>query len=162
MKSEGKSQKSESCNRPLRCVVALSLAFCVFSGAIASAAPRQDEVFRSIQDNLGERTDPTKFVAVLCVGVAVVLLVVVANRWRKRQDRPRAINHHGRLTRELSKQVNLKPAEMRQLKLLAEQQQVENPMTLLLCPSLLVKAAKQNPDKLDRKVVANLLRRVAE
>jgi hypothetical protein len=55
--------------------------------------------------------------------------------------------------------MHLKPAEIRQLKTLADSQGVENPLTLLLCPSLLAKAAKQRPDKFDRRVVSGMLKR---
>jgi len=52
-------------------------------------------------------------------------------------------------------------AEVRQLRSLAEGQTVQNPMTLLLCPSLLAKAAREKSDKFDRKLVASMIKRMS-
>ena len=50
---------------------------------------------------------------------------------------PKALNHSGKLVKEISKTMNLKPAEIKQLKVLADGQDVGKPLVLLLCPSLL-------------------------
>ena len=67
----------------------------------------------------------------------------------KRQASPKAIHHPAKLTKELAQAVALKPAEIKQLKTLADQIQaqhgitIQSPLTLLLCPSLLAKAMKE-------------------
>jgi hypothetical protein len=68
------------------------------------------------------------------------------------------------------KTVPLKPAELKQLKLLVERKRaeedgageasVENPLTLILCPSVLVRAMRNPPPKVDRKVIAQLARKL--
>src|SRR5690242_20213892 len=59
------------------------------------AAPSQQEVFKSIQDNVGGTTDPKKFFAFM-IGAAglVVLLAVLSNR-KKRQITPKVLHHQG-------------------------------------------------------------------
>jgi len=127
----------------------------------ARAAPTQEDVFRSIQDNVGESTDPRKVLAFLVGAVAIVILLVVFSQWRKRERTPKALNHQGKLLRELSAAVSLKPAEIKQLKLLADEQTVSNPMTLILCPSLLAQAVKNAPAKVDRRVIIQIAKKLS-
>jgi hypothetical protein len=131
-------------------------------GALLAAAPRAEDVFRSTGQELEGRTDPTKLIAFLCVIAALAVALVLLNR-TKRDSKvsPRALHHQGKLLKEIQKQMHLKPAELRQLKALAESQDVENPMTLLLCPSLLAKAVKERPEKVDRRVLASMLKRTS-
>ena len=136
----------------------------------SAAAPSQEEVFRSIQQNVGSRPgqDGDKSFAFLVAGAgALILVLLIASRVRVRQAAPRKIQHAGKLLREVSKTVGLKPKELKQLKALAEEtrrdgsaEPVENPLTLLLCPSLLARTLKDRPGKVDRAVVAQLVRRM--
>jgi hypothetical protein len=98
-------------------------------------------------------------------GAVMVVLVVMSRREQKKVTVPVALNHSGRLAKELLKEVNLKPAEMKQLRLLADSirndlGETPDPLTLLLCPSLLAKGVNTNPSKLDRKTVAQMVRRM--
>ena len=61
------------------------------------------------------------------------------------------------------------PAELKQLKLLVDRKRetdaeddvhIESPLTLILCTSVLVRAMKSPPSKIDRKVVAQLARKL--
>lgn len=129
--------------------------------AVASAAPTADEIFKSVQQNLTQSPGEVgRLMAILLAVLAlgVLLLVLAANR--RKAGVPRRVHHPGKLMREVAKQVNLKPAEMKQLKLLTENTPAENPLTLLLCPSLLVKAVKEKPARMDAKVVRQLARRL--
>ena len=60
--------------------------------------------------------------------------------------------------KEVLRTVPLKPAELKQLKVLAEQsraaQGIQSPLTLVLCPSVLARAAQEKSTKANRKVVA--------
>jgi hypothetical protein len=130
---------------------------------ILAAGPRLEDVFKSTNQELGGGTDPTKLLAVICaIGGAIVLLVFLSRRRKTSPGAtsPRTLHHQGKLIREVQKAVHLKPAEIRQLKTLADSQGVQNPLTLLLCPSLLAKAAKERPDKLDRRVVSGMIKRM--
>lgn len=125
----------------------------------------EDAFRQSLTQNFEQSVEPRHLVAMAAVAVGVVLFAVVFNRWRAATGRsslggPRALNHPGKLMREISKGVNLKSSEIRQLKVLAQQQQVSNPLVLLLCPSLLAKAVKENPRKADRQVLNGLARKI--
>jgi hypothetical protein len=124
------------------------------------AAPTQEEVFRSIQDNVGSSTDPKKFFAFLTGTVALVILLAVLSKRKQRQIAPKTLNHQGKLLREILRRVDLRPAEVRQLKMLAEDQEISSPITLLLCPSVLAKSVKERAGKVDRKVLMSVAKKL--
>ena len=112
------------------------------------AAPSQEEVLRSISENVDATVDPTRVLAFLVLAAAVVLLLVVLGHYRKRQVVPKPLNHHGTLLKEVKKASGLRPAELKRLKALAERagpgdQPLESPLTLLLCPSLMKRATAE-------------------
>jgi hypothetical protein len=125
------------------------------------AQTRQDDVLRSIQQNVGESVDPRKFIAAIVVIGGLIATLFVVNAMRNYAARPRAVNHRGKLLKEMSRTLSIKPSEMRQLKTLAEAQEVASPLVLLLCPSLLNKAVKSAGDRIDRSTVGNLARRLS-
>jgi hypothetical protein len=127
---------------------------------VVSATPTQEEFLKSIQDNVSQSTDPRKVLAFLVGAAAVVILLAVFSQWRKREVAPRVLNHQGKLMKELSSSIDLKTAEIKQLKSLAEDQDVISPLTLMLCPSLLAKAVKDSPGKVDRATVLQIARKI--
>lgn len=150
-----------------RCAIGIFFLACGFWLLVsvpASAQPTQEEVFRSIGDNVGQPVDSSRLVAVLAGIAGAVALVAVVGQWRGRDRRPGGLNHHGRLMKEVLRNVPLKGAELRQLKSLAGEGaaggKVESPLTLLLCPSLLAEAAKQSRGKADLPVVAGLIKKL--
>ena len=156
--------------RSSRCILVL-LTFHVFTFhapvSPAFAQPTQEEVFKSIGDNVGQPVDSTRAVAVLAGIAGVLVLLVVAGQWRSREQRPRGLNHHGRLMKEILRNLPLKGAELKQVKLLTQaarpggrDERVHSPLTLLLCPSLLAEAAKQTRGKADLTVVAGLVKKL--
>jgi hypothetical protein len=103
-------------------------------------------VFKSISESVGARGDSGKaLMLLLAAGLLVLVLVVIGNR-RKREAIPKALNHPGQLNREIVKGVELKGQQMKRLKEMAAALRekdgivLENPLVLLLCPSLLAKA----------------------
>ena len=46
------------------------------------------------------------------------------------------------------------------LKLLAEEQNLSSPLTLLLCPSILAKAVKERSGKVDRKAILSVAKKL--
>ena len=55
------------------------------AAAPARGAPTQEEVFRSIQDNVGGTTvDTSKFMPFVLAAVGLILLLIVASQRRKR------------------------------------------------------------------------------
>ncbi|MGH7214303.1 MAG: hypothetical protein ACREIT_06025 [Tepidisphaeraceae bacterium] len=121
-------------------------AFSITSSAFpAFAGPTQEDVFKSISESVGKPADSNRMLAVLLGGVAVIALLAIVAQRRKRAVRPKALNHPGKLMKEIGKSINLKPAQVKQLKTLAEQKQLASPVTLLLCPSLLGKSTGPRP-----------------
>src|SRR4051794_32166129 len=72
-----------------------------FYGSVTFAAPTQEDVFKSISDNVGEPTDPKKFVAVLCLLAAIIVLAAVLSQRKKRAILPKVLNHPGKLLKEV-------------------------------------------------------------
>jgi Zn-dependent protease with chaperone function len=132
-----------------------------------SAKPTQEEVFRSIQTNVsGEDSSGHGAALLLLIAGAVVLgLLYYFSRRAERVAPSRSVNHSGKLIREIRKQIGLNSAELKQLKILSEQlatedQPAPSPLTLLICPSVLAKAVKLQSPKIDRQVLAGLVKRM--
>jgi hypothetical protein len=140
------------------------------------ATPSANEVFKSIQKNVGgqaeDETGGGKGLAIVLAGAAGLILVMLAgSKIRARRATPQAMHHPGKLMRELLKAVPLKPKEVKQLKLLADASRrrqaegaseagVEHPLTLILCPSVLARTLKDRPANVDRAVIAGLIRKM--
>jgi hypothetical protein len=130
--------------------------------SVAAAQTRQDDVLRSIQQNVGGTVDPKALLGAVGVIGGIIVTMIAVNALRKRASRPKVVNHRGKLLKEISRNLSLKPAEMRQLKSLAENEEVESPLVFLLCPSLLNKAVKSAGDRIDRSAITSLARRLAK
>ena len=148
-------------------VFILSSVFCLLSPSILRAAPSQDDVFKSIEENVNEKSDfdSRPVILLACAGGAIVLLLAVVNRRSKRAVVSKALNNPGRLMREVLKEVPLKSAELRQLKTIAASVETEageqpSPLALLLCPSLLAKGLKAAPNRVDPRTVAQVVRKM--
>ena len=130
----------------------------------------QDDVFKSISQNVSGEGDSGEgggkiFLAVILVAIAIILLLSLLSLRRKREALPKAVHHPGKLLKEMLKQIPLKPAELRQLKALAEAEKeagspIESPLVFILCPSALARAMRSPNVKVDRKVLAGLARKM--
>lgn len=140
------------------CGGGLVLAALLLCAPVARGAT-EDEVIKSISQSVGGKSDPTPFFWGIGAIVAVALLLSIFNRRGQREAVPKALHNPGKLLKQLVTDINLGPTEMRQLKTLAEAENVQNPLTLLLCPSLLSKAIKENPQRVDPKTVVELAKR---
>jgi len=133
-----------------RVTILVVLIACFGLPGLALAGPTQEEVLKSISDNVGESVDPSKFMALGAAVLGMVILMVVLNR-RKPGTGPvsRTLNHSGKLMKEVSTALNLKPTEVKRLKSLATDAGVSSPLVLMLCPSALKQAvdrrAAENP-----------------
>ena len=131
----------------------------------ARAEPTQEEVLRSIGQNVSEPADSGRVLAAFATMAGAVGLLVVLGQRRSRPARPKVLRHHGKLMKEVLRTVPLKPAEVKQLRQLVEVNRgadaVESPLTLLLCPSVLVKAAQAKSDRINRRVVGGLAKKFA-
>ena len=159
-----------------RCSIAIALlTFHVFTldlltrpPSAFAEPPTQEDVFRSIGQNVSETPDSGRALGVLAaIAGGIVLLVVVGQR-RGRDAAPKPLHSHPKLMKEVLRTVPLKPAEVKQLKLLLQESRArggneaaaESPLTLVLCPSVLLKAAQARSDKVNAKVVAGLARKL--
>jgi hypothetical protein len=150
------------CRRSISALAALAALSC---SRWALATPTQEEVFKSIQDNVGSTADYRKFLLFLCVAGGAIILLSLFSQRRKREVVPKRVNHHGKLIKEITRGLAVRPREIKQLKTLAEHtalpdgESVHNPLTLLLCPSVLMKAVQNPRCKADRRVIQQLLRK---
>ena len=154
MKDEVRQQR-----RTIWICLFLFSSFILHPSSFLAAAPTQEEVLRSINQSVGESVDGGKLLAVFLAIIAAVVLVALLNYRQKRSVVPKVLNHPGKLLREVARSVNLKPAEIKQLKALSEGQELSSPLVLLLCPSVLARAARSKPERVDKNVLASLLRK---
>ena len=170
MKSKVRSQKSKGVGGLAWCLVfTFACLLLTFDLSTASAAPTQEDVFRSISNNVGPKPgEGGKGLAMLLCGAGgLILLVLLAGSRARRQAVPQPLNHSRKLMREVMKAVPLRRGEVKQLKLLADAAgadggagPVESPLTLLLCPSVLARALKSRPAKVDRAVIARVVKKM--
>jgi hypothetical protein len=131
----------------------------------ALATPTQEDVFKSIQTSVDEPSSSGKVLPFLMAGAAVIILLALFTQRRKREFAPKALNHQGKLLKEVLRIVPLRSAEVKQLKLLAESNRTAvtgpvSPLTLLLCPSLFARSLRNRAVKIDSKALAHLAKRV--
>lgn len=131
------------------------------------ADSRTDDVLKSISENVSqsEGLSSRTILAIVLGLVAIIMLIALFSSRNNRVASPKPMNHNGKLVRELSRQIGLKPAELKQLKLLAQGErdagnQVDNPLVFMLCPSAFVKAAKAKRARIDRRAMTSLARKL--
>ena len=148
----------------------LASGFWLLASSPSSAQPTQEEVFRSIKENVGEsKTDYSKLLPYLVAGAGFVVLLALLSQRRREETAPKALNHQGKLLKEVLRSIPLRAAELKQLRILAEEgrdEPLESPLTLLLCPSLLAEAIQsrqasgsKGKGKLDRQAVLDVARK---
>lgn len=141
---------------------ALAAAVVLLGASLARATPTQDEVFQSIHDNVGPTFDLARALPYLVTAVAAVVLVVVVHQYRQRPARRKNLNRPNRLLRHVRRSLHLGSAEIKQLKLLAQEQELSSPLTLLLCPSVLAKSLRSRNPRIDRLVLQQLVQRLRD
>ena len=144
----------------------LPTAYCLLPTVQCLATPTQEEVFKSISQNVSEGDGGSRMLwAVLLAGVGVVMLVALFGSRQKREATPKTLNHSGKLLKEIVRKVPIRPVELKQLKLLAEAEReagesIPSPLVFVLCPSTLTNAMRANRVKVDRKVMAGFARKM--
>jgi hypothetical protein len=138
----------------------LPLCVLLFAASVAHGEPTQQDVLHSINDSIGDSIDMTKLLGAAGLVASVAMLISLLNYRHKQRATPKVVNHSGKLLKEITRRVNLKAIEVKQLRMLADSQHVSSPLVLLLCPSLLEKAVKQNGERVDRRIVLGMLKRV--
>lgn len=129
------------------------------------AAPTQEEFFQSLRDSVGGETESPPFLpyAAGIVGLLLLLVWISQRQKQKRVITPRSLNHQGKLMKEIVRTVPIRGREMKQLKVVAENAEVDgpkpSPLTLLLCPSLMAKTIQGKRLKVDRRALASIARK---
>ncbi len=118
----------------------------------AAAAPTLDEVFQSTRNSVGgQSSDPTVMVLFLA---SLLVVVAVLMWWNSRSENGKSNGaakakaapskaHPDKLVKAFAKEFKLTRRDVRRLKAMAAEHQVENPLTLLVCPSLMRKKGKR-------------------
>jgi hypothetical protein len=137
----------------------------------AAAPPSPEDVFRSISGDTGRGRDERGHATalLLCAAGGLILLLLLGTRRARTRAAPQPLNNSRKLMREVVKAVPLRRVELKQLRLLADASgrdpggsgtPVQSPLTLLLCPSVLARAMQNRPAKVDRAVVARIMRKM--
>jgi uncharacterized protein YneF (UPF0154 family) len=132
------------------------------NGGVVHAQPTLEEVFKGISDGVNKGSDPTMMLGVLAGVAGVVCLLVFFNRRKTRKVAPRPRKNPSKLVRVMSRQIGLKPAEVRQLRNLADDRKLISPLTLILSPTLLGQALEESKVRVDRKALASLARKLKD
>lgn len=145
----------------MRAAVILVAASCLLPAA-AFATATQDEVLKSINQSVGHEVDGGRLLAAFLAIAALLVLLAFLGQRQKRAVTPKTLNHPGKLLKEVSRSVQIRPAELKQLRILSEGYDTVSPLLLVLCPSLLAKAAREKSDRVDRDALASLAKKMAE
>ena len=134
--------------------------------AAADANPSQNDVFRSIHDNVSESDgSPGKVLALMGGGAALLITLAYFSQRQKKQTTPKALRSPSKLLREMRKAVVLRNAEVKNLRAVADQtdrgdgEPITSPLVLLLCPSVLTKASRDRQSKADPKIINQVIRK---
>ncbi|MGF1634283.1 MAG: hypothetical protein ACFCVE_10580 [Phycisphaerae bacterium] len=134
----------------------------------AQSAPQVDDIFKSVSGPTREPPNANYVIAfILSLGGMIILLALLSQRINSRPDTQvaravRSVTHnHRKLLREVLKVAPLKRAELKQLEILAEGENVKSPLTLILSPSTLARAIRRRPEHVDIRIVNGLARKVA-
>jgi len=158
----GVSSRLASHSKRIRTTTAAVACLVCGTAATALALPTQEEVFQSTKQNMDSTADISRAVPYLLAGISLAIMWGLYNHHRKRRTTPGRVNSPGRLSREVCRRISLRPVEMKQLKLLADEQELEYPLTLILCPSLLGKAIRSPGAQVDRAVVKEIVQRLKQ
>ncbi len=127
---------------------------------LADTTPKLEDVFKSTQTSFENTGHGNQVWALVLGAIAIVLLLVLFQKRGQRRTLPRSANHHGKLLKEIQRQLPLKNREIKQLKILADQEGCSSPLVLLLCPSLLTRAIHGKNNRVDRKIIADIARKL--
>ncbi|HLL90100.1 MAG TPA: hypothetical protein VK324_12430 [Tepidisphaeraceae bacterium] len=133
---------------------------------VLQAAPTAEEIFKSMDAKATDNVALLPAFAMVAAGIGVLMLLAWLSRRVQRKSVDTGYNHPAKLVREIGKTIGLKRAELKQMKLLADTCAADagespNPLTLLLCPSVLAKAVAKNPPKIDRQVLAGVVKQLS-
>ncbi|HEX8322517.1 MAG TPA: hypothetical protein VF595_01270 [Tepidisphaeraceae bacterium] len=104
---------------------------------LATAPTSPDAIFKSMGDTMSADVNPAQVLAVIAAIVGLAVLISIFNRRAGRPPKPPETNSPSKLLRQLAREAGLTRRELKELRKLAALQGVDQPLTLLLCPSLM-------------------------
>jgi hypothetical protein len=107
------------------------------------AQTQQEAVLQAMRDSASTETPVWVVWALLGVAAGGIAALVIYQRHQARKPAEpirKVMRNSKKLVREVTDSLGLSPAEVRKLEHHAESAGVENPLTLLLCPSLVKKS----------------------
>jgi hypothetical protein len=131
----------------------------MLTATLILAQSKLEDVLKSTGDSLDQSQGSGRTLALIFAILGVAVLLVILQQRRKQAAVPTAVNHQGRLLKEVLHDLPLKPAAIKQLKQMAEQQSCSSPLVMLLCPSLLAKAM-QNRTPEEKQALVNLYKNI--
>ncbi len=109
----------------------------------AQAGPTLQDISKSFDHNVSQSPDSGKLLAIVLGAGGIICLLVLASQWAQRREKPRTLNHPGKLVREVQRKVHLSNVQVKRLTMLAERRGCSSPLTVLLCPSLLAQKGER-------------------
>jgi LPXTG-motif cell wall-anchored protein len=123
------------------------------------AQVKLEDVFKSTQENMNQGPGSERILFLILGALVLVALLVFLQTRRKKEAAPKAFNHPAKLVKEVLKGTPIDAVELRQLKQIAAGLEVENPLVLLLCPSLLARGLKGASDE-QRRAVGEVIKKL--
>jgi hypothetical protein len=108
-----------------------------FNASPARAVATPEDIERSFNQSMDSAPDYSKLIPWLFLLAGVIAVVVYFNQRQKKEAIQKPLNHPKKLIREVARMAEIDAADMKQLKQKAQEVGCENPLTLLLCPSLM-------------------------
>jgi hypothetical protein len=122
-----------------RIVLSAFVALCAMQFHIqaARAVATPEDIERSFNQSMDSAPDYSKLIPWAFLLAGVIAVVVYFNQRQKKEAIQKPLNHPKKLIREVVRMAEIDAADMKQLKQKAQEIGCENPLTLLLCPSLM-------------------------
>ncbi|HEX4794447.1 MAG TPA: hypothetical protein VH370_11675 [Humisphaera sp.] len=170
---EGHSRVGGSSRRSRKsCAILIAfyaLIVALYLCSTASAKPTQQDVFRSIENNTADTNESGgRIILFICAGAALLIVLAYVSKRQQRQSKPTILHHHGKLLKEIRSAIGLKTAELKQLRIAADESTLatgepfSSPLVLMLCPSALAQATRNPKTRVDRTTIARMIKRLVK
>ncbi len=139
---------------------AVALWACLCGTALAQQKPKLEDVLRSINESSRGETNTVDFKPFLLAIVACGLMYFAVKHWNIRLARPKSLNNHAKLLKEMSAAAGVPVRKLRSLEPLARAQGLSSPLVAILCPSAITDLARNAKTEAERKAVMELAQEV--
>lgn len=126
---------------------------------LAQADMSLEDFFKATRESMGEGPKIGLLIVLISLGAALLVLLLILNKRRSKEVALKPINNINRLQRDMLDVLKITKEETRELDRVAKEQGMESSLTLLLCPSILQKAAMGTTGD-GRRILAGLIKRI--